>query len=134
MAFDFGKRRIGVAVGQTVSRTATALRTLGAKNGAPQWPAVTTLIDEWQPDLLVVGMPDTADGAPSALEKPIRRFSADLEKRYGLPTTFVNERLSSYAAGFSVDANGAGLDAEAAKMILQTWFEQTPSDNTASMP
>lgn len=123
MAFDFGTRRIGVAVGQTVSRTATALDVLLVKNGEPPWPSLEGLINEWRPDQLVVGMPDTADGKPPALQEPIERFARRLSGRYGLPVSFVNEHLSSYAAR-DAGAGGAELDARAARMILETWFEQ----------
>ncbi len=124
MAFDYGTRRIGVAVGQTVSRTATPLTVLRVhEGGQPQWSAVQQLIDEWRPDRLVIGMPDTANGEPPSLQDPIERFAAKLHGRTALPVEFVTEHLSSWAAG-DTGAGRAGLDAGAAAMILDTWFGQ----------
>lgn len=124
MAFDYGSRRIGVAVGQTVSRTATPLTVLAVREGGqPRWDAVQHLIDEWRPDRLVVGMPDTADGSASSLQEPIERFANQLRGRTALPLDFVTEHLSSWAAG-DAGLDHAGLDAGAATMILDTWFEQ----------
>ncbi|MGR9090338.1 MAG: Holliday junction resolvase RuvX [Gammaproteobacteria bacterium] len=124
MAFDYGTRRIGVAVGQTVSRTATPLIVLPVREGGqPQWAAVQRLIDEWRPDRLVVGMPETANGEPPSLKDPIERFANKLRGRTALPVDFVTEHLSSWAAG-DAGLDRAGLDAGAATMILDTWFGQ----------
>ena len=124
MAFDYGTRRIGVAVGQTVSRTATPLTVLPVRDGGqPQWTAVQRLIDEWRPDRLVVGMPETANGEAPVLKAPIERFANQLHGRTTLPVDFVTEHLSSWAAG-DAGLDRAGLDAGAATMILDTWFGQ----------
>jgi putative Holliday junction resolvase len=124
MAFDYGTRRIGVAVGQTVSRTATPLIVLPVREGGqPQWAAVQRLIDEWRPDRLVVGMPETANGEPPSLKDPIERFANKLRGRTALPVDFVTEHLSSWAAG-DAGLDRAGLGAGAATMILDTWFGQ----------
>lgn len=124
MAFDYGLRRIGVAVGQTVSRTATPLTVVAVREGGqPRWDSVQDLLDEWRPDRLVVGMPETADGTASSLQDPIERFANQLRGRTALPVDFVTEHLSSWAAG-DAGLDHAGLDAGAATMILETWFEQ----------
>jgi putative Holliday junction resolvase len=124
MAFDYGTRRIGVAVGQTVSRTATPLTVLAVREGGqPRWDAVQRLLDDWQPDRLVVGMPETADGKAPGLKDPIERFANQLRGRTALPVEFITEHLSSWAAG-DAGLDHAGLDAGAATMILETWFEQ----------
>lgn len=124
MAFDYGSRRIGVAVGQTVSRTATPLTVLPVRDGGqPRWDAVQRLLEEWRPDQLVVGMPETADGSAPVLQEPIERFANQLRGRTALPVDFVTEHLSSWAAG-DAGLGPAGLDAGAAAMILDTWFEQ----------
>jgi putative pre-16S rRNA nuclease len=129
MAFDYGKKRIGVAIGQTVSRTATALKVLTAKQGNPQWREVGRLIDEWAPDLLVVGMPVYEGRQAHVLRAEIERFSRRLSGRYSLPVEFIDERLSSFAA--ACDGVTDRLDAGAAKMILLTWLENPTQLATA---
>lgn len=126
LGFDYGERRIGVAVGQTVTRTASALTTLPARHGQPDWTLLKRLIDEWQPDCLVVGMPTTADGQPHALAAAITRFGRRLEGRYRLPVCFVDERLSSYAAEEFARGSRLGVDAHAAGQILETWLAASP--------
>jgi putative Holliday junction resolvase len=125
MAFDYGTRRIGVAIGQTVSRTATPVKVLQARNGTPQWPEVAQLINEWLPDLFVVGSPRYEDGETHRLKADIGRFARRLRGRYRLPTAFVDERLSSYAARHIPGSTGDHVDAVAATMILETWFESS---------
>jgi len=132
MAFDYGSKRIGVAVGQTVSATAMPLEVLRATNGSPAWHDVARLIEAWTPDLLVVGMPHNDDDAPHRLEAAITRFSRRLRGRYQLPLEFVDERLSSYAASTVGGTRLREVDAMAAKMILETWLECSRSSSTAS--
>jgi len=132
LGFDYGERRIGVAVGQTVTHTASPLATLAARDGQPDWTAVKRLVDDWRPDVLVVGWPTTADGAPHALAEPIARFARRLEGRFGLKVEFVDERLSSHAAEeFARDGrhgvDARGIDALAAALILETWLAPTPA-------
>jgi putative holliday junction resolvase len=127
LAFDYGERRIGVAVGQTITRTASPLTTLKARDGQPEWPAVRKLIDEWRPDCLVVGMPTTADGAPHVLAEPIARFARRLDGRFHLPVHFVDERLSSHAASEAARDSRHDIDAHAAALILETWLTGHPA-------
>lgn len=122
LAFDYGEKRIGVAIGQTLTRTASPLTTLPAKHGQPAWDAVSRLIAEWRPDCLVVGMPTTVDGAPHPLAAAIERFVRRLRGRFGLPIALIDERLSSSAAA-ALDGGTRNLDARAAQLILETWFE-----------
>ncbi|MFT4561048.1 MAG: putative Holliday junction resolvase [Gammaproteobacteria bacterium] len=131
MAFDYGTRRIGVAVGQTVSRTATALKTIQAKNGNPRWDDITKLIDDWAPDMFVVGRPSYDDGHQHPLDDAIDRFSRRLTGRYSRSVEFVDEHLSSYEASQDENSSSRGLDADAARVILHTWFEQLPSTHQA---
>jgi len=123
LAFDFGLRRIGAAVGQDLSRTAQALGTIKVKQHRPDWDGIGRLVHEWQPDLFVLGRPETADGKPHSLAAAIERFAGQLHGRYGKPVHFIDERLSSYAAEGSADAARLGVDAAAARIILETWFE-----------
>ena len=130
MAFDYGTRRIGVAVGQSVSRTATALRVVVAKAGQPQWREMTKLIDEWLPELFVVGYPTYEDGSRHPLSDEIERFSRRLSGRYSRPVEFADERLSSFEASSDGAAQERGLDAAAARVILLSWFDQAFSQKS----
>jgi len=132
MAFDYGKKRIGVAVGQTVSRTAMALKVVPADQGNPQWMQITSLIDEWAPDMIIVGLPAHADGQAHTLQTEIERFQRRLNGRYNLPVEFVDERLSSFAAADDPTSQGGELDAGAAKMILLTWLEQRSTQTSGN--
>ena len=125
LGFDYGQRRIGVAVGQTVTGTATALLTLAARDGQPDWAEVTALIEQWRPDALVVGLPLRLDGAEGELSQEARRFARRLEGRYKRPVHLMDERLSSRAAEQSRSRKGnrQALDALAAQVILQDWLE-----------
>jgi putative Holliday junction resolvase len=127
LGFDFGKQRIGIAVGQDISGTASALCTVTARDGAPDWEHISTLIEEWQPQTLVVGLPRHADGSDSDMTRAARRFAQQLEARYRLPVTTMDERLSSHAAtGIQNEGTGgttAGIDAIAAQIILQDWLD-----------
>jgi len=131
LGFDYGERRIGVAVGQTVTRTASPLATLAARDGRPDWAAVKKLIDEWRPEVLIVGRPRTADGAPHAMDAAIERFARRLEGRFGLAVEFVDERLSSHAAAELAGDGRHGVDAHAAALILETWLAPTAARETA---
>lgn len=125
LGFDYGQRRIGVAVGQTITATATALTTLAARDGQPDWAEVTALIEQWRPDALVVGLPLRLDGTESELSRAAQRFARRLEGRYKRPVHVMDERLSSRTAEQTRTRGGArqGLDALAAQIILQDWFE-----------
>jgi len=127
LGFDFGKQRIGVAVGQQVTGTATALRTLQSRDGKPDWDTISDLINEWQPDTLVVGLPLHANGEDSEISQAARKFARQLEGRYRLPVHTMNEYLSSQAARDLQQQNGqtdkTGIDAIAAQIILQNWLE-----------
>jgi putative Holliday junction resolvase len=130
LAFDFGLRQIGVAVGNSVTGTSQALTTLAARDGTPDWAAVTGLVTEWQPGLLVVGLPLNMDDSESEMSALARRFGRRLEGRYQLPVTWVDERLSSFEAkrqlrdaGHRGDFRESPADALAAEMILRSFLE-----------
>jgi putative Holliday junction resolvase len=127
LGFDFGQQRIGVAVGQQVTGTATAICTLQSRDGRPDWDAISDLIKEWQPDTLVVGLPLHADGEESEISLAARKFARQLEGRYRLPVDTMNEYLSSHAARElqqqNRQADKTGIDAIAARIILQNWLE-----------
>ncbi len=125
LGFDYGERRLGVAVGQTVTRSAEALVTLPMRDGQPDWQALARLVAEWQPARLVLGRPTNEDGTPHVMTPAIERFARRLEGRYRLPVTFVDERLSSYAAAGDPAAKRVGLDAVAARNLLETWLSDS---------
>lgn len=129
LGFDYGTKRIGVAVGQNVTHSVTPLTTLHSKNDKPDWDAIGKLIAEWQPDRLVVGLPLHLDGSVQALTERVQRFGNQLKGRYNLPVELVDERLTSHEAETELAARGgktakADIDALAAALILQSWLDQ----------
>ena len=124
LGFDYGRKRIGVAVGQQVTQSATALTTVIARDGKPDWQAITRLIEEWKPDALVVGIPYHMDGSAQDMTQAARRFCRQLEGRYRLPVYEADERLSSYIVESSQSGTGHELDPLAAQVILQDWLQQ----------
>jgi putative Holliday junction resolvase len=125
LGFDFGLQRIGIAVGQSITRTATALSTIRSRDGRPDWAAISEVIRTWQPDALIIGLPRQADGEISDLTRRIMRFARQLEGRYHLPVHTIDERLSSRAASAlqNGEADDKGTDAVAARIILQDWLD-----------
>ena len=127
LGFDFGTKRIGVAVGQELTRTATALTTLNSPDGGPDWAGISRLIEEWQPAALVVGLPLNLDGSESESSRLARRFGNRLTGRYNLPVFTADERLSSTEAEAILAEQGrfekADIDKLAAQLILQSWLE-----------
>lgn len=130
LAFDFGLKRIGVAVGETVIRTAKPLTAIKAETNDDRFAAIARLIQEWQPTGLVVGLPLALDGAEHALTARCRRFANQLAGRFGLPVALVDERLTSAAAeaelrdaGLDWRARKEAIDALAARHILQDYFD-----------
>jgi len=119
LGFDYGERRIGVAVGQSITGSARPLTTLKSRGLRPDWETLSALVDEWRPERFVVGMPSHADGSDHALKPRIDRFCRQLTGRYGVPVSIIDERLSSYEAA---SRGGADVDAGAACVILETWF------------
>lgn len=124
LAFDYGLRRIGVAIGNPLAATARALPPLAARDGVPDWEQVRRLISEWAPTVLVVGLPLNMDDTPSPISERASRFARRLHGRFGLRCELVDERLSTFAArGRLLDGSAhAALDSVAACIILETWF------------
>jgi putative Holliday junction resolvase len=121
LAFDFGVRNIGVAVGQTITRTASAVATLRARDGVPDWNTVDAVLREWRPDLLLVGLPLNMDDTVSAMATRARRFGARLHERYRLRVEMVDERLTSFEArGLSRELDEQ--HAIAARLIAETYL------------
>ena len=129
LAFDFGTRRIGVAVGNELIRRATALDPLPARDGIPDWNVVTRLVEEWRPDLFVVGLPLNMDDSESEMSLRARKFGKRLYGRYGKPCEMVDERGSTSEAktiareaGHRGNYREEGVDGLAAQLILEGWF------------
>lgn len=117
IAFDFGLRYIGVAAGQTVTATASALTTLKARDGKPDWQVLLDIVQPWQPHTLIVGLPLNMDDTESEMSGRARTFAAALERRTGIATVLVDERLTTRAA-----RQQDGDHAEAAVLIAETWL------------
>jgi len=133
LAFDFGLRRIGVAVGETELGTAHALPVLAAPNQLLQMDAIGRLLTEWKPSLLLVGRPLGGDGAVQEMTRRVERFARQLNGRFGLPVHLVDERYSSVEAESRVRAaygrrravelaRGKSLDSQAAQILLEQYF------------
>lgn len=130
MAFDYGEKRIGVALGNALTRSARALVIVSNLNREHRFKAVGELIAEWRPDALVVGLPMHPDGTPHEMTQQAKRFGNQLNGRFNLPVTWVDERYSSVEARAGMRARGARatdlVDAEAARVILQQFLDQLP--------
>jgi putative Holliday junction resolvase len=131
LAFDFGTQRIGVAVGQTITKTATPLAILPAKDGTPDWQQVEKLISEWQPDAFVVGIPLNMDGTESAMSARARKFGQRLHGRFGKPCHEMDERLSSFEVRQQLAEHNKKalvkrdpIDSQSARLILESWFSR----------
>lgn len=135
LAFDFGTRRIGVAFGQELLGRGRPVSMLAARDGIPDWGRIERLIEEWQPDQLVVGLPLNMDDTENDMCNRARKFGNRLHGRFHLPVAMVDERLSSFEAKGAVMAAGGdrdfgrhGVDDLAAVLILETWFGEQASD------
>ena len=133
LAFDFGARRIGVASGDTLTRTARPVMTIDTPSGGP-WAAIDALVRDYRPARFVVGLPLNMDGTPTLLTEASRAFGGELMRRYSVPATMVDERLSSREAEAQLrTARATGLkrrrtthadvDMIAARILLERWFE-----------
>ena len=133
LAFDFGTRRVGVAIGNTLVGVAHPLVTIEADSPATLFAAIGVLVDEWRPQRLVVGLPLHADGTPHAMTARAREFSATLAARFGLPVEHADERHTTEAAQAELDAGRGGRkgraarDQVAAQIILQAWLDDRAS-------
>lgn len=137
LAFDFGTKRIGIAIGNTVLRRANPLTTINEEKTEERFAAITALLNEWQPVALVVGLPSNDDGTPHELTALCRRFANRLKGRFNLPTILLDERYTSLAASTQLNEEGIHgmkqkylIDQYAAQQILQAYFDE-PS---AGMP
>lgn len=131
LAFDFGERRIGVAVGEHLIHSANPLTTIDNESNEVRFTAIAALIQEWQPKLLVVGMPLSLDGSETEVTQLCKKFARRLNGRFNLPVMMVDERYSSAEASQLLNQTGirgraqkAMLDQVAAQTILRSYFDQ----------
>jgi putative Holliday junction resolvase len=131
LGFDFGEKRIGVAVGNTVTSQAEALTTLHVESNAARLQAVEKLVNAWQPASFVVGQPEHADGKPHEVAHLAKKFGNRLTEKFHLPVNYVNETLSSTEASSLLAARGikgiaqkTEIDAVAAQVILQSYLDE----------
>ena len=131
LAFDFGLKRIGVAAGNREFSSSSAISTLSARDGVPDWQQIQNLISQWSPTHLVVGLPLNMDDSEGEMAERARRFARRLQGRFALPVDLVDERLSSNAArqslldaGMKPAISPEAIDRLAAKHILDTWLEE----------
>lgn len=131
LGFDFGTTRIGVAIGQSLTGQGRPLSPLKANDGIPNWDQISHIVNEWQPDAFIIGLPLNMDGTENEMCQRARKFAKRLHGRYNRPYHMMDERLSSYEAKGHVIAQGGNrnfkensVDGLAAQMILESWFAQ----------
>ncbi|MCK7547765.1 Holliday junction resolvase RuvX [Marinobacter koreensis] len=136
LAFDYGTRRIGVAAGQEMLGRGEPVAMIPARDGIPDWTVIEKLLQEWQPDLVLVGLPLNMDDSENEMCARARKFGKRIHGRFHFEVEMVDERLTSFeakgdvmAAGGSRDFGRHGVDDRAAVLILETWFRE--QDNGA---
>lgn len=129
IAFDYGTKNIGVATGQTITHSARELPSVKARDGIPNWDNIEKLLDDWKPDLVIVGLPLNMDDSESELAIRARKFANRLQGRFGVKVEMVDERLTSFEAkgevmskGGSRDYKNNPVDSIAARLILESWL------------
>lgn len=128
LGFDFGLKRIGVAVGQCVTQSATALKVLVAEQGQPNWQEITLLIKEWRPQALIVGIPLNMDGTEQTIGLHAKQFAQQLRQLFSLPVFEAEERLSTVEARDQIFSQHGykgltkAVDSVAAKIIVEDWL------------
>jgi putative Holliday junction resolvase len=136
IAVDYGLRRIGIATGTCLTGTSSPLTTISATQGAPDWSAFDMVLREWQPDLLVLGLPFNKDGSESDMTTAVKEFAATLQARYSIPIEFIDERYTSVEAeAILKEQRRLGIrkkklkkedvDAQAAQIIAESWMQNT---------
>ncbi len=134
LGFDFGTKSIGIAVGQQLTGTARPLTAIKAQDGIPDWSQIEKLLKEWQPDLVVVGLPLNMDGTEQPLTARARKFANRLHGRFGVAVELQDERLSTVEARADLFEHGGykalskgNVDSGSAVIILESWFDHHAS-------
>jgi putative Holliday junction resolvase len=131
IGFDFGMRKIGIAVGQIVTQTASPQPQIKATDGIPHWPHIAEIIERWHPDALIVGLPLNLDGSDQDITFSARKFARRLEAFYHLPVFLMDERLTTKTArrDFGKQAHKkSSLDSLAAVLIVESWLREHAND------
>lgn len=138
IAFDFGTRSIGAAIGQDVTRTAQPLKAFKAKEGSPNWQEIERLLKEWHPNYLVVGLPLNMDGSEQPLTLQAKKFANRLHGRFGYQVHLQDERLTTTEARANIFHSGGyqaltkgHVDAASAVIILESWFNHLDDQKAA---
>ncbi|MFP6808379.1 MAG: Holliday junction resolvase RuvX [Pseudomonadales bacterium] len=124
MCFDFGTQKIGIAVGQAITKSANPIAIIKAKNGVPDWSVIKNLIAEWKPALLVVGLPLNMDGTESDMSRLSMKFARKLHGRFEVPYEMMDERLTSFEARSDGRIEREAIDDIAAKLILESYLRR----------
>ena len=124
IAFDYGEKKIGVAVGQTSTNTSSPLQIIFNKDNKTNWISISSLLDEWKPDLILLGKPLNMDGSESEIMKKVDKFYKQLKSIYDADIEFVDERLTTFEAREILkDEKHDNVDAHAAKILIDNWFD-----------
>ena len=124
LAFDFGTKKIGVAVGQTSTFTSSPLQVISNKDNKVNWNEIIILLDEWKPELIIVGKPLNMDGTDSEIMKEVDKFFLKLKDIYDAKYEHIDERLTTFEARQILEDRNSLVDASAAKILIDNWFEQ----------
>ena len=123
ISFDYGTKKIGVAVGQTQTKTASPLNVIFTKKNKTNWDAIIEIIEEWKPELILIGMPLNMDGTDSEIMKRVVNFKKKLKNISSVKCEFIDERLTTFEARLEVkDLNIKTVDSHAAKILIENWF------------
>ena len=124
IAFDYGEKKIGVAVGQTSTNTSSPLQIIFNKDNKTNWISISSLLDEWKPSLILIGKPLNMDGSDSEIMKKVDKFYKELKSIYDADIEFVDERLTTFEAREILkDEKHDNVDAHAAKILIDNWFD-----------
>jgi len=124
IAFDYGEKKIGVAVGQTSTNTSSPLQIIFNKDNKTNWISISSLLDEWKPGLILLGKPLNMDGSRSEIMKKVDKFYKELKSIYDADIEFVDERLTTFEAREILkDEKHDNVDAHAAKILIDNWFD-----------
>ena len=130
IAFDYGEKKIGVAVGQTSTNTSSPLQIIFNKDNKTNWVSISSLLDEWKPDLILLGKPLNMDGSDSEIMKKVDKFYKELKSIYDADIEFVDERLTTFEAREILkDEKHDNVDAHAAKILIDNWFDINKEKN-----
>lgn len=126
IAFDYGEKKIGVAVGQTETNTSSPLQIIFNNNDKVNWNEVSVLLDEWKPDLIIIGKPLNMDGTESEIMNKVDKFLTKLKKISNARCEYIDERLTTFEAREILGENKVEeVDAHAAKILIDSWFDRS---------